>query len=118
MIAIEELTTSDYMGLKSDGTVVISDSDYAEHVKDWSGIVAISGNFGYFTGLKENGTVVAELAAGSKHERDVSKWSDIAVVSKDYYNYSWFAPASGAPASTGTAADNYLGACRRTLLQR
>ncbi len=73
------------IGLKSDGTVVVSDSvpgaygDYFE-VEQWSDIIAISKSYFNVLGLKRDGTVVA-VGSKSAQQKYVEDWTDIVAIS-------------------------------------
>lgn len=68
------------VGLKSDGTVVVTGSSAREQVVyDWTDIVEISACDNNTVGLKSDGTVVA-TGWSSNGVLDVSDWSDIVTV--------------------------------------
>lgn len=72
------------VGLKADGTVVSSGTEYADegqcNVSGWTDIVQITCGDDYTLGLKSDGTVVF---AGSTYGgiNDVTKWTDIVSIS-------------------------------------
>ncbi len=80
------------IGLKSDGTVVVSDSvegAYGDYfaVEKWTDIIAISKSYFNVLGLKSDGTVVA-VGSGSEQQSYVSDWTDIVAVSAgDYFHF-------------------------------
>lgn len=82
-----DATTWFTAGLKSDGTVVVTDSeerDFREAVSHWEDIAQISAMQNSIVGLKTDGTIVQAkwengAAVGSLNE-ELGQWSDIAVI--------------------------------------
>ena len=62
----------DTIGVRTDGTVVVTADEDRELVKRWRDIVAVCNEEAFKVGLKSDGTVVC-----SKGFADVKKWSDI-----------------------------------------
>lgn len=77
------ISTGDYctMALKSDGTVVTSDTGGIDkQVTGWRNIVAVSTTGSHTVGLKSDGTVVA-AGISAVGQCDVSEWRDIEAIS-------------------------------------
>ncbi len=96
------------VGLKADGTVVASGSNYYGQcrVSDWRGIVAISARSSHTIGLKADGTVVA-TGDNSDGECYVSGWKNIVAISAGY-KHTVGLKANGTVVATG---DNSDGEC-------
>jgi alpha-tubulin suppressor-like RCC1 family protein len=81
-------------GLRSDGTVVVTESSW--DVSGWEDIVALAAGDFFLLGLRADGTVVS---VGSKNVPDVSGWEDIVclaagndhAVAVDSQGYLWSA---------------------------
>lgn len=69
------------LGLRSDGTVLVSGDKFQGDVSTWSDIIAVSAGFGSVAvGLKSDGTVVAE-GDNRRGHCNVSDWTDIVAIS-------------------------------------
>ena len=84
IVDISAASTDCIVGLKSDGTVVVSNlyrsaSTSYQEVKDWTNIIAISKSNCTILGLKKDGTVVA---AGNLNEKqkEISTWKDVIAI--------------------------------------
>ena len=73
--------SSDSFGLKSDGTVISTGSNYEEYdVSNWSNIVSISAGEYHTIGLKSDGTVVS-TGSNSKNQCNIQYWNNIISIS-------------------------------------
>ena len=94
------------VGLKSDGTVVATGSNYSNQcdVSEWTDIVAVSAGYKHTVGLKSDGTVVA---TGRNYYNlcDVSEWTDIVAVSAGYMHTIGL-KSDGTVVATGSNDDN------------
>lgn len=83
IIAISADNTGSIIGLKSDGTVVMSCSDapssFSYNISGWNDIIAISKSSTTLLGLKRDGTVIATGDNG-RNQLDVSDWTDIVAI--------------------------------------
>lgn len=68
------------IGLKSDGTVVVSHELSNIDVSDWKDIVAVSAGERYVVGLKNDGTVVSEGHDKGDGQRDIDNWVGITAI--------------------------------------
>ena len=91
-------------GLRSDGTVVLTDSDY--DISGWENIVAVSTDTCRVLGLRIDGTVVA-CGANNSGESDVNEWTDIVAISAGH-GYTIGLKADGTVVACGV---NYGGQC-------
>ncbi|WP_455716397.1 hypothetical protein [Anaerosporobacter sp.] len=83
IVAISVGSVGPIVGLKSDGTVVVSKNSlyYKTYydVSDWKDIIAISNGNSCLLGLKRDGTVVA-TGDNENKQLDVSGWTDIVAI--------------------------------------
>ena len=68
------------LGLKSDGTVVVSPNISTLDSSEWSDIVAVSAGERYFVGLKCDGTLVSYGHDAGDGQRQVSSWENITAI--------------------------------------
>lgn len=68
------------IGLKYDGTVVVSHQLSNIDVSDWTDIVAVSAGERYIIGLKNDGTLKSQGHDKGDGQRDVSDWEDIIAI--------------------------------------
>lgn len=68
------------VGLKSDGTVVVSPDILNLDPSEWSDIVAVSAGERYFIGLKSNGTLVSYGHDAGDGQRRVDGWENITAI--------------------------------------
>jgi len=97
------------VGLKSDGTVVVTgQNNSVQHkVNDWSDIVAVSAGYYHTVGLKADGTVVA--TGNNQYEQcNVDNWSDIVAISAGY-EHTVGLKSDGTVVATG---ENDFGQCK------
>ena len=82
-IVAVEVCYDNTIGLKSDGTIVMTKKDdlFIAEASSWTEIVAISAGTHAIVGLKEDGTIVK---AGLIDTVDTSAWTDIVAVSLGY----------------------------------
>jgi hypothetical protein len=75
---VSGLATVQFIGIKTDGSLIAEPAEAVEQLAGWSGIVdlRISGNF--ILGLKKDGTVL--LASFGEVIPDVSAWKDIIAI--------------------------------------
>ena len=97
------------VGLKNDGTVVLTGSIDDYDVENWKGIISISAGDSHIIGLKTDGTVVA--TGSSYHGQcEVKTWSDIVEISAGTSN-SVGLKSDGTVVSTEYIGDYYCGEC-------
>ena len=79
-------TSTLLMGLKKDGTVVISGKN-APDVSSWKGIVDITAGYDAFLGLKSDGTVLSVGIDRSDVSKEISTWKNIkkVITSEDLF---------------------------------
>jgi len=94
------------IGLKGDGTVIISGEPYGKwDLSDWKDIIAVADSQGTFAlGLKKDGTVVSAGASWTEKDRvNVTSWTDIIAVSGGY-SHSVGLKKDGTVVATGSNA--------------
>lgn len=93
------------VGLRTDGTVVVTQEKRNEALAEWSDIIAVAGSAGHIVGLKANGTVVTSgenddgqcetanwknvIAVSANDRCTVGLLADGTVVSTDGNRYDW-----------------------------
>lgn len=74
------------VGLKADGTVMISGKDADRYdVSEWTDIVAVGAGRCHIVGLRSNGTMVV-VGSNGFEQCNVSDWTDIAAISAGHYH--------------------------------
>lgn len=68
------------IGLKSDGTVVVSHQLSDIDVSDWIDIIAVSAGERYIIGLRNDGTLVSQGHDKGDGQRNVSEWEGITAI--------------------------------------
>ena len=81
IIAIDGSTA--LIGLKADGTVVVSNNHW--DLSDWTDIVDVCIGDDYVLGLKSDGTIVAE-GEGEHGQTAAKEWTDIIAITKEWYS--------------------------------
>ena len=72
------------VGLKADGTVVITENDCECNVSKWTDIVSVSAGYDHIVGLRSNGEVIA-TGGDSNGECLVSDWTDIVAIDAGWW---------------------------------
>lgn len=108
IVALGEVGWGDFVaGVKSDGTVVVSDSEHEDYdIEGWTDMATISAGNEHIVGLKSNGTVVAD-GDNYYEECKVSDWTDMVAVAAGN-SYTVGLRADGTVVATG---DNDYGQC-------
>lgn len=71
------------VGLKYDGTVLVTPKSRSSDVSDWTGIVAIATGHDYVVGLRNDGTVLGSGHNGDG-QIDVESWKDVISISTSW----------------------------------